>query len=88
MIQRFNFLLILQKFKDPVFNYLMKVLNIASDETQTTVTIIALKDICVRYGRDMFVAHKDYILQRRNQEHNTNIQGQLTALIDHLEGRR
>lgn len=60
----------------------------ATDETQIAVAIIGLKDMYAKYGPDMFGPLKDYIEQRKSTEHNTNISGLLTALIDHIEGRR
>ena len=80
--------LFLQKFKDPVFNYLIGVMKVAVDENQITVTVTALRDLCVRYGPDMFGPHKDYIVQRRDNEHSTSLQSHFTALIDQIEGRR
>jgi hypothetical protein len=74
--------------KDPVFKYLFDVMKKATDETQITITIIGLKDMCAKYGPDMFGPVKDYIEQRKSTEHNTNISGQFTALIDQIEGRR
>ena len=60
----------------------------ATDETQITVTIIGLKDMCAKYGPDMFASLKDYIEERKSKEHNTNISSQFTGLIDQIEGRR
>ena len=60
----------------------------ATGETQIAVTIIGFKDIYAKYGPDMIGPVKDYIEQRKSTEHNTNISGLLTALIDHIEGRR
>ena len=59
----------------------------ATGETQIAVAIIGFKDIYAKYGPDMFGPVKDYIEQRKSTEHNTNISGLFTALIDHIEGR-
>lgn len=77
-----------QKFKQPVFDYLMNVLKIANDETRYAVTLTALRDLCIRYGPDMFSPHKEYLIQRRDTEQSTNVQQGFAALIDQIEGRR
>ncbi|XP_076104784.1 uncharacterized protein LOC143073258 isoform X2 [Mytilus galloprovincialis] len=77
----------IKKFKDPVFNYLMSVLKVATDVTQVSVTLIGLRDLCVVYGPDMFGPHMDYLTQRKQNEQSTTIQQQIVALIDQIEGR-
>ncbi|CAG2251519.1 unnamed protein product [Mytilus edulis] len=77
----------IKKFKDPVFNYLMSVLKVATDVTQVSVTLIGLRDLCVVYGPDMFGPHMDYLTQKKQNEQSTTIQQQIVALIDQIEGR-
>ncbi|XP_052101981.1 uncharacterized protein LOC127735735 [Mytilus californianus] len=77
----------IKKFKDPVFNYLMSVLKVATDVTQVSVTLIGLRDLCVIYGPEMFGPHMDYLTQKKQNEQSTTIQQQIVALIDQIEGR-
>lgn len=78
----------LQRFRNPVFKYLLGVLKVAKDDTQISSTLTGLRDLCGIYGPGMFGPHKEYLVERRDTEEKTNIKGQLSALVDQIEGRR
>ncbi|XP_071171147.1 uncharacterized protein [Mytilus edulis] len=77
----------IERFRNPVFKYLMGVLKVAKDDTQLSSTLTGLQDLCGIYGPEMFVPHKEYLIERRDTEEKTNIKGQFSALVDQIEGR-
>ncbi|CAG2243082.1 unnamed protein product [Mytilus edulis] len=77
----------IERFRNPVFKYLLGVLKVAKDDTQISSTLTGLRDLCGIYGPGMFGPHKEYLVERRDTEEKTNIKGQLSALVDQIEGR-
>lgn len=69
-------------------NFLLAVVKKSHDQTQMMVTLSGLRDLCICYGPDMLEPHKDYIIQRRDVEANSNIKQCYVALVDAMEGRR
>ncbi|XP_052101979.1 uncharacterized protein LOC127735734 [Mytilus californianus] len=77
----------IERFRNPVFKYLMGVLKVAKDDTQLSSTLTGLQDLCGKYGPEMFGQHKEYLVERRDTEEKTTIKGQFSALVDQIEGR-
>ena len=66
----------------------MDILKSAENDTRFIVTQMSLRDMCIKYGPDMFEPHLAYLKERKEKEQQGTIHQGFVQLIDQIEGRR
>ncbi|XP_052098985.1 uncharacterized protein LOC127733711 [Mytilus californianus] len=77
----------IQKFKEPVFKYLMKSLKETNDITAIHVNLNSLRQFAGVHGLDLLRSQKEYFRKRREKEKDVDVKGGFTVIIDQIEGR-
>ncbi|CAC5411110.1 unnamed protein product [Mytilus coruscus] len=77
----------IQKYKEPVFKYLMKSLKETNDITAIHVTLNSLRQFAGVHGLDLLRSQKEYFRKRREKEKDVDVKGGFTVIIDQIEGR-